>query len=203
MRLILVRHSETFGNVEKRFNGITESALTEKGKLMQKQVLEHLENINKIFPINKIFSSPSKRALHAAEKFSNTTGIDLEVVNELIEYNFGIFDGLSFKEARDVNSNLLDKWLDNSIEMALPNGESFKDKTIRVSNWVKSILSKNYETVIVFTHGATFRSILMELLELPLEQAWHFNVGLGSFCIINYENNYGVLEEFINPNFKF
>lgn len=203
MRIILVRHSETYGNIGQKFNGITESPLTERGKVMQKQVLERLNDINKVFPIDKVFSSPSKRALDAAEIFSKTHNVDLEVVEELIEYNFGIFDGLSFIEAREIDSDLLDNWLKNSIEMALPNGESFRDKTNRVSKWLDSLLEEEYDTVIIFTHGATFRSILMELLELPLEQAWHFNVGLGSFCIINYENGFGVLEEFINPDFKF
>lgn len=203
MRLILVRHSETYGNVENKFNGVTESPLTERGKLMQQQVIEHLLEVNKKLPVDRIYSSPSKRALNAAKEFSDLTKIEMEVVQELIEYDFGIFDGLSFKEARKLDEELLEKWLKDSIEMPLPEGESFREKTIRVSKWLDSLLKKNYSTVIIFTHGATFRSVLMELLELPLEQAWHFDVGLGSFCIINYENNFGILEEFINPDFKF
>ena len=78
-----------------------------------------------------MISSPLQRSFDTATAAAKTLGLDVAVDNDLIETDFGAWEGLTFSEAADRDPNLHRQWLrDTSTEP--PGGESFDRVNERV-----------------------------------------------------------------------
>jgi len=66
MKIYLIRHGETTGDIEERFGGDYDDHLTQKGKAQAQNLAEQLQNKG----IEKIFVSPKIRARETAEEVS-------------------------------------------------------------------------------------------------------------------------------------
>ena len=202
MNLYLIRHVHTYGN-EGRFNGVSESEFTPKGLKMKEILVDYFSDLARRVKFDRIYTSPIKRAYLIAEDISLRNHIPLTCVDALKEYNFGIFDGLKIEEARKLDEKVYFEWLNNHLYYKIPKGESYLEKYQDSTNWIKEILKENLDNVLIVTHGAVIRCLISYLLDLRLKDGWHFDVPLGGFCLINYENNYGTLKEFGLPDYPF
>lgn len=91
----LIRHAEAEGNFIRRFHGITDSNVTEKGKLQAQKLAERLKNVH----FDVIYSSPLKRAFYTASKIAEGRDIKIIVREDLIEINGGEWEtgaGMNF-----------------------------------------------------------------------------------------------------------
>lgn len=199
MIIYLVRHVETQGNIERRFNGVTESEYTEYGRYMKEELIKEFINLHEENPFDKIFTSPTRRAADTAETLAQQIEVDLEYSDALLEYNFGIFDGLLPEEAEKKDSEAYFKWINNHLYERIPGGDSYEEKFNQATQYLEGILKKDYKSIIIVTHGATLRCLLTYLLDLPLEAGWHFDIPLGGFCLIDYSHNYGTLKAMSTP----
>lgn len=204
MKIILVRHTETYGNVEKRFNGASESEFTPLGHKMNTLLCGEITSLNKKFPICHIYSSPRNRAKIVAEELSESLNIPLTVADELQEFNFGIFDGLTAEEAQKKDPELWDQWMKDYDGITLPGGDNFEEYYHRTINFCKIILSgfSDSDTILIISHGGTVTSLLMYLLDLPSEKRWHFGFPLGGIAIIDYIEKYGILRSLYTPEYN-
>ncbi|MEG0541560.1 MAG: histidine phosphatase family protein, partial [Angelakisella sp.] len=116
-RLHFIRHGMTEGNERGQYLGSrTDSELSPKG-------MKHLIDLRECYEypaVGMVYTSPMARCVQ-------TTGIvypgrALTMVPQLRELDFGDFEGLTIGELKD-NEDYL-QWLENSIEVAPPNGES-------------------------------------------------------------------------------
>ena len=94
MELYIVRHGETLWNREKRLQGREDIELSEKGREVARLTGEALMNTR----IDKIFSSPLKRAYETACLIRNGRDIEIETDDRLRELSFGHFEGQNFSE---------------------------------------------------------------------------------------------------------
>lgn len=95
--IYLVRHGESQANISKRFSGITDVELTERGALQAARAGRKLKDEK----IDHIFSSPLKRAKNTAEIIADEIGFnkkDIIIDNSLTEVNFGILKTLNGKK---------------------------------------------------------------------------------------------------------
>ena len=83
MTIFVLRHGETYANVDKRYSGFSESKLTEKGKLQ----IENIKEILLTRKFDKVYCSPSSRTRETAE----ILGVEYIIDENLREINFGIF----------------------------------------------------------------------------------------------------------------
>jgi len=90
-KIYILRHGETQWNKEEIFRGRNDIPLNEVG-LKQAELASYYF---KDKGIERIFSSPLLRAMQTAEAVSKTVGGDIEIVEEFIDINFGIWEGLS------------------------------------------------------------------------------------------------------------
>lgn len=93
-KLILVRHGQTQMNVDGIFFGKLDPSLNETGKEQCKKTRELLKNRYKY---DFIYSSDLKRAAETAE-IVNYLDLPIKLDKRLEEIDFGIFEGLSYKE---------------------------------------------------------------------------------------------------------
>lgn len=193
MKFLLVRHVETTGNAEDRFAGVTETEYTKNG---EKQFLILTERL-KDYSFDSIYTSPISRARKIAEKVAQSQNKKVIIKNELKEMNFGIFENLTFAEINEKHNKHWLNWEKDFINFELPQGDSLYNFHHRIAEFVDSIKTEEGTSLIV-CHGGTIQSILTHLLDVPLENRWHFHIPLGGLAEINYSNDYGMLMKLIS-----
>lgn len=185
-KVILIRHGETDWSYQKRYCGFTDIELNEKGRQQARRLLKRLSKEK----IHKVYSSDMKRTL----QFAKIVFKDLpaEELLDLREMNFGIFEGLTYKDIMEKYPKVYREWLGNPLDIIVPRGESLKTLVRRVRKALKRILSQNSDKkVAVFTHGGPIRVILCDILELDLKEVWKIEQELASISIIEFVEERG------------
>ena len=185
-KVILIRHGETDWSYQKRYCGFTDIDLNEKGRQQARRLLKRLSKEK----IHKVYSSDMKRTL----QFAKIVFKDLpaEELLDLREMNFGIFEGLTYKDIMEKYPKVYREWLGNPLDIIVPRGESLKTLVRRVRKALKRILSQNSDKkVAVFTHGGPIRVILCDILELDLKEVWKIEQELASISIIEFVEGRG------------
>ena len=117
MELILMRHGTTQGNLERRFIGTLDVPLLPQGEELARRVGATLP------AVEHIYRSPLQRCRRTAELL--WPGVEMTVVDELRESDFGPFEGKNHEELKD--DPLYQAWLgmgDRPNFAAMPVGES-------------------------------------------------------------------------------
>lgn len=155
MEVILMRHSRTAGNLQRRYVGSTDEPLCQEGI-----ELAHRTGIDTETTV--IYVSPLKRAYETAEiKFPNAQRI---VCSDLREMDFGEFEGRTADEMAHDAAYI--KWLESNCMDRCPNGEAITEFTDRVcrafDTIVKNCFLNGDEKLVVVAHGGTIMSILTQ-----------------------------------------
>ena len=80
-RIILVRHCEAAGNLNRRFQGHTDAEVTENGKKQLELLALRMRNVK----IDYLYSSPLKRAYATAEAINQFHHLPIYVEADLME----------------------------------------------------------------------------------------------------------------------
>ncbi|WKY46482.1 histidine phosphatase family protein [Eubacteriaceae bacterium ES3] len=197
MKLVLVRHVETFGNVERRLNGHTESEYTDKGEKMKEILVKYLVELDQKFNFDSIFSSPISRAYKIAESVGSELSKDVTVDERLKEFNFGIFEGKTRDESIRDHQSEWDAWMDNYLDYQVPKGQSQRE----YQNLCRAFLDEleAEKTHLIVAHGGTIHSLVTNLMELPIESKWHFDIKLGSITTLNVFDGFAQLTHMGTP----
>ena len=97
----------------------------------------------------------------------------------LREINFGEWETLSFEEIETGWPGMIGQMYRRPDKVKIPGGESFHDVQKRAWAALESFINENDddETILVTCHGGTIRTLLCELLHLPIGYAWNFSQG--------------------------
>lgn len=168
MKIIMIRHGETAGNLQKKYTGRTDEPLCAAGR---EKLLEAVKSGKYDFckDVNKVFVSPMKRCVQTAEiVFSRISVKPVEYVqiNELSEIDFGIFEGKTYEQLKD-NPEYI-KWLESNGRLAFPEGES-REAFIKRScmGFFSAVIMAKEEsiTAVAFVvHGGTIMAVLSSIL---------------------------------------
>ena len=144
MKIYFTRHGETLWNLEHRFQGWKDSELTENGVKRAELLGKRFNDIK----IDKIFTSPIKRAKRTAYLIKGDKDIEIEEVEGLKEISFGKWEGMTTEEIKshdeyvDELGNLFNKPFSyKSFE-----GENIKDFTERLFKTVDDIVKNNFNS---------------------------------------------------------
>lgn len=202
MEFVLVRHVETINNVEHRFNGWQEAALTERGLQVREKLLNRLEKNHHQKPFERILTSPILRAKEMAEDFSKMIGVPVETENRLREFNFGVFEGLTAQEAAVQYPELWQAWMEDYSKVVLSESGSFTEFHEDLGQWLKNFDMTSDERIVLFTHGGTMNSLLLHLLGFSMTERWRFAIDPGGMAIIDAPDGYGFLRTLYSPNIE-
>ncbi|MGL5245699.1 MAG: histidine phosphatase family protein, partial [Sarcina sp.] len=160
MKIYLTRHGETVWNLEKRFQGWGDSELTELGVKRAELLGERLKSIK----INRIYTSPIKRAYRTAEIIKGDRNIELVAINGIKEMNFGQWEGLrnsDIKENPEYAPHLYNLF-NNPNEYKTFGGESPKEFKNRIFNSMDEIIknTNDNESILIVTHGMTVKYLI-------------------------------------------
>jgi len=194
MRLILLRHAETKANADNKYIGHSYSEYTEKGKKQIKNILRLLSKES----FDRVYSSPLPRALKLAEMISHQMNCELLIEESLKEMNFGIFEGKRYQEAEREYKDEWEKWTDDYINYRIPDGECYLDLQQRVTTFIDklerdSAIETKQRSFLLLTHGGIIQTIITYLLDLDIDDRWHFKIEPAGLVEIEYEDNYGII----------
>lgn len=148
-KIYLIRHCEAKGQP-------AEAQLTERGL---KQAL-HLAEVFSDIKIDRIISSPFKRAIQSIQPLASQINVEIEINNQLSE--------------RVLSMENLPDWIEklratfNEMELKFKGGESSQEAMNRIVEVVEDVFKSKANTTIIVTHG--------NLLALLLK---HFNKDFG------------------------
>ncbi|HEY3054910.1 MAG TPA: histidine phosphatase family protein [Thermoanaerobaculia bacterium] len=166
-QLVLVRHGETTHNVAGIAQGWGDSELSDRGR---EQVMRLAQRLKRFTP-DAIFSSPLQRALTTAQRIAEVTGLEVRVVDQLREMNYGRWEGQKFFEIRRTEQDIYKRWIAED-DFPSPDGESHTDVLARIRRALDTMNGARHP--IVVTHGTAIRIAATALLDLPLSAARHF-----------------------------
>jgi broad specificity phosphatase PhoE len=97
---VFLRHGESIGNAESRWQGQSDYALTEQGRAQARALAERWKSEAAKFDL--IVSSPLVRAKETAEIIASALGAKIELDPLLLERNIGEMEGLTMEEVRKI-----------------------------------------------------------------------------------------------------
>lgn len=167
MKIYLIRHSESIDDIEDCYGGIADFDLSENG--IKKVEQYKIENLG----IEKIYTSPYKRAYQTAKILNKKLNIDVEVIDNIRECNsYGILSGLNKEKAKKIFSYVFDmpKYKNTGYYLGTSflGGEDINEFDKRVKEGITEIISKSKElnTIAIVTHGGVYRSIYKNILKV-------------------------------------
>ncbi len=178
-KIYICRHGETEWNVTKQHTSYTDIPLTENG-IKQANLLKNRLKDKKF---SAVLTSPYKRA----KKTCELAGFEGTVENDLVEWNYGDFEGLTTKQIQEK----IPGW--SVFKYGCDGGESVDAVTKRGHSMVKK-LSKIKGDVIIFTHGHFSRVIIASWLNLTAKEGRYFSSSNACVSILGYEHNEPILK---------
>ncbi len=164
MKLILVRHGETVGNLSGIKQGHLPGELTEKGLEQAKKLALRLKDEN----IDMIFSSDLKRAVDTTKEISKFHNVPVIYTTELRERCHGPFEGRHYSEYDKARKESgMDK-----IDFKFENSESYREIKERAGKFLKTLMKEHSgKAVLICSHNCFNRMLLGLLLKMPIEEA--------------------------------
>lgn len=178
----LLRHGELEGG--DTFRGSTDDVLTNNG---WQQMVAVTENKNEW---DIIVTSPLSSCREFAEVIAQEEEIDLEINEQFVEIDFGLWEDQSPNEILKEDSDLLNAWWQSPTTVTPPEGEDFHDFRARILKAFKE-LKQEYQgkRILIVTHSGVIRIILMHVLGMQDESLFRLNVDYASFSKIQIDNN--------------
>ena len=172
--VLLVRHGSTEHSLAGRFSGRNELPLDERGQGQARGIGAHIAALE---PIDAIITSPLLRARQTAAQIAMRTGAQVSVEPDLIETEFGEWEGRTIADVHVKWPDVLAAWL-KQADVAPPSGESFADVEQR------SVAAIN--RIVVVSHVTPIKTLLRLALGAPQETMFRFHLDTASLSIVHY-----------------
>jgi 2,3-bisphosphoglycerate-dependent phosphoglycerate mutase len=159
-----LRHGESVGNAEDRFQGHADFPLTEKGRTQARSLADRwlVEEV----AFTKCIASPLLRACQTAEIVCSTLNIPLELDPDWMEINNGIVSGLTPDQAEQASPR---------PDFMTPythfgeTGESRWELYLRAGRAIQHILDRSPGRYLVAAHGGVLNMALYAILGIPVQ----------------------------------
>ncbi|MCC8245194.1 bifunctional RNase H/acid phosphatase [Saccharothrix luteola] len=182
-RLYLLRHGQTELSVARRYSGRGNPPLTEVGRGQAEAAARRLA---KVEGLTAIVSSPLGRARETALAVATATGAELSWDDDLIETDFGAWEGLTFTEAAERDPDVHRRWLGDPSVPA-PGGESFDQVHHRVRRARNAVVSRfGGANVVVVSHVTPIKSLLRMALDVGPSLLFRLHLDLASLSVVEF-----------------
>ncbi len=186
LRLFLVRHGQSVWNDEKRIQGQQDIPLGDEGRKQAIALGERLKGRQ----FQACFSSPLKRATETAELILKASGNSIPIITlpELMERNFGDWEGKSIDDLQLLFPNDFSQWLAAHQIPAPPNGESMDELMKRVERGLDQILAVKEGNVLVVGHSGSIKAAICIFFRLPLSSFVRMRIDNAGLTILEIED---------------
>ena len=182
MRLLLARHGESLWNAERRFQGATDIALSDRGRAQAEALARGLRG----YRVRAAYVSPYRRAVETAELALRGTGVPLVVDEELRELSLGEWEGCTVDEVRARDGDPYVAWLRAPHDCPPPGGEPLPVVSARVQAALARIAAAHPrgDDVLVVAHGGVISVYACHLLGCSFNDLWRLRVDNASVTVV-------------------
>jgi alpha-ribazole phosphatase len=182
-RLYLVRHGQVADGHTDRYHGMNDIGLSPQGVHQFEALAAQLKAV----PLAGIYSSNLTRTITGAEIIGRGREVKPEIIPELREIHFGVWEGLKFTEIAERYPAELQARFRDLSQFRIPGGESLLDVRDRALPKLDELIRKHTEQAfIIVAHAGVNRVILSEALGLPLEHLFRLDQNYGCLNVIDY-----------------
>ena len=160
MKLYIIRHGQTDWNIAKKIQGRQDIPLNERGHFQAQCLGKAMENR----PITAVFSSPQIRAMETAIAVTSPAGVPVIPVRDLMEINYGVWEGKTEEELLRDDRALYEAWWSHPAETAPPEGESINQVNERCRQAWKEIKPQLTGDAAIVAHGGLLAHFMEQLL---------------------------------------
>lgn len=184
MRITLLRHAETAGNLLKRYVGITDEPLSTEG-------IARAQCVGQDMSVARVYTSTLKRTQQTARLLYPRA--EVVPVKDLGEMNFGSFEGRSAEDME--HDQAYRAWVEGYCEGACPGGESSATFTQRcVAAFLQVLATAEEEStgeLCCVVHGGVIRAVMSELA-LPVKPFFDWRADFcGGYVLVSDEAGKG------------
>jgi len=196
--IILVRHGETEWNASETFRGRADVDLNATG-LRQAELLGKYLSTEKI---DLIYSSPLKRAVKTAEAIARYQKIGVNAVENLIDFDYGEWQGLTLEEVKERYEELYRDWLDTPEQVGMPGGESLESVRSRAMPFVEDAVMRFGEgKIALVSHRVVLKVLICALLGLDNSHFWNIKMDNAAVTRFIYDGDRVILTEHNNTSY--
>ena len=194
MKIYLIRHGQTTGDVEDRYGGAYDDELSDQGITQASELANKLSDSS----IQIIFCSPLIRAQQTAKILKSKLNCEIKTVQDLRERNKnGILTGMIRKEAQIKYPKLVEELKDYRSQ--IQGAESQDDFAKRIKQAFTEIINdENYSTIGIVTHGMPFWVIFADILN----DNGIISVGNCAYAVLNKTSDKLTLEKIDGIEYK-
>ncbi|MDV3429069.1 MAG: alpha-ribazole phosphatase [Bacillota bacterium] len=175
--IYLLRHGEIESEGSKRYIGIKDVRLSMNG-IYQAEMLQHFFSS---ISIDKIYCSSLIRTVETAKIINEHRNVQIVKDEGLREINMGIWEGKTFDEIKAKFPDEFERRIKEIDTFKPAGGESFKECRERAVSVFKRISGESFENIIITAHAGVNRSIISDILGVPVDNIFKFKQDYG--CI--------------------
>ncbi|MFE0022119.1 histidine phosphatase family protein [Amycolatopsis sp. NPDC059021] len=159
MKLLLVRHGQTEGNVRGALDtALPGPPLTDLGAEQARNLITRLDGE----PIVAIYASQAVRAQQTAAPLAGALGLDVQVIDGVKEIDAGDLENRNDQESISIYLKTVSQWLQGDLAVAIPGGETGEQVRARFLGAVAALRSAHERTdpdgtVVLVSHGGAIR----------------------------------------------
>ena len=177
-RIVLIRHGETAWSANRRHTGRSDIPLDAGGRASAAAVADLLRG----WHFALVLSSPLSRAWDTAR----LAGLDPVPDDDLLEWDYGVYEGLATEEIRTAIPGW-SVWTHDVI-----GGESVDQVGARADRVIERALRADGDAVLV-AHAHFLRVLAMRWIGLPAAQGRHLTLDTGSMSVLGWERETKVI----------
>ena len=173
MNVFAIRHGETEWSLSGKHTGTTDIPLTDHGRRLAERMRPILaRNFSGL-----ALCSPMQRARETCELAGFRQNMIVDP--DLVEWNYGAYEGLTPKETHEV----VPGWL--IFRDGCPRGETPEQVGARVDRIIARTRARDRD-ILLFAHGHVLRVLAARWIGLPPGGGQHFLLDTGTLCVLSY-----------------
>ena len=197
--LDLIRHGEPEGGV--MYRGSKDDPLSATGWKQMRSSLQSAMELG--YQWDKVIASPLQRCRAFAESVAEQLDLEVSIIEDLKELNFGDLEGMRPKDAWQKYPELLTDMWHNPEKHTAPNGESFPDFVARVKAALDNIIQEHQDgRLLLVVHGGVVRASLYNLIHVAAASTFKFDIPYASLTRFkvypNADGSYETALSFVN-----
>jgi len=190
-RVVVVRHGQTYWNVEARIQGHGDSDLTPEGVAQAEAIAARLADE----PCDLLISSDLGRAHETAKRVAARNGRPIVLDPRLRERAFGVGEGMSYAELDRTYPGSFVRTGTVDADLAVPGGESRRQFHARVCSAFEDYAARHAgRNLVVVAHGGVLSSLYRHVNGIALESVHPIPIANASYNRLAHDGSRWTIE---------
>jgi ribonuclease H / adenosylcobalamin/alpha-ribazole phosphatase len=143
--------------------------------------------------LDALYASSMPRALETARPLADLAGLEPQVVPDLREIDFGELEGMPIEDIERTHPDLAG-WTTAPSSVGFPGGETVETLSARAVEAARTIAGAHPgETAVVICHGVVIRALLADVLGMPIDSIFRFDIPYCSVSVVDWFGEHPLL----------